>query len=465
MELISHRLNFQGRFGDKRLADRARLVSHSLLSSRVSSIRAATGEESAQRGFYRFVNNEKVTEKELVAAHQESCSGLCKGRNLLVIQDSSEVDLSQHANRLRADSGQGPVGNHLGTGFLLHGCLAIDMDSCTLIGVPSLQLWHRQASVGSKEERRKRYRSLAIGDKESGKWIRGAEQSKACLGEAASIVFVEDREGDIYEQFARVPDGRTHLVIRSRDNRTVNGNQKLHAVLGGAPLAGTFELDITGDLRKHTVTRKAAMEIRYAPVAIQRPATLKKDTSLPPSINLYAVEARETAAAKGKPVVWRILTTLPVNSYAEAMGIIGRYKQRWFIEQMFRLLKKKGFRIEDSELETAWAIRKLTILAINAILRVMQMMMAYGNENGQPVAEVYTQKERECLALLNRKLETKTIKNPCKNNTLAWATWIIARVGGWKGRPSQGKPGPLVLKNGLDRFSLIYQGWAMAMAP
>jgi hypothetical protein len=45
---------------------------------------------------------------------------------------------------------------------------------------------------------------------------------------------------------------------------------------------------------------------------------------------------------------------------------------------------------------------------------------------------------------------------------LKWASWIIARLGGWKGYDSKGKPGIIVLKRGLDRFYDIYYGWMLS---
>ncbi|MBK7964733.1 MAG: hypothetical protein IPK10_05200 [Bacteroidetes bacterium] len=59
------------------------------------------------------------------------------------------------------------------------------------------------------------YKQQSIQEKESYKWIKASENAKALLSEASSITIIEDREGDIYDQFCIVPDERTHLIIRS----------------------------------------------------------------------------------------------------------------------------------------------------------------------------------------------------------------------------------------------------------
>ncbi|MFN0194545.1 MAG: hypothetical protein ACKVP5_21650 [Aestuariivirga sp.] len=51
-------------------------------------------------------------------------------------------------------------------------------------------------------------------------------------------------------------------------------------------------------------------------------------------------------------------------------------------------------------------------------------------------------------------------KNPHPADDLAFASWVIARLGGWTGY--YGKPGPAVMRHGLERFHAIKQGAEIA---
>ncbi len=44
------------------------------------------------------------------------------------------------------------------------------------------------------------------------------------------------------------------------------------------------------------------------------------------------------------------------------------------------------------------------------------------------------------------------------------ASWMIARLGGWKGYASERKPGPITMHYGLIRFALIAAVWRATMA-
>lgn len=93
------------------------------------------------------------------------------------------------------------------------------------------------------------------------------------------------------------------------------------------------------------------------------------------------------------------------------------------------------------------------------------MNIAYNEpEGGQDIREVYDENEIKCLEIINQKIQGKTAKQKNNNNPskLKWATWIIARIGGWKGYQSQGTPGIIILKRGLDKFYDIYYGWQLA---
>ncbi|WP_414573692.1 hypothetical protein [Nostoc sp. CCY 9925] len=47
--------------------------------------------------------------------------------------------------------------------------------------------------------------------------------------------------------------------------------------------------------------------------------------------------------------------------------------------------------------------------------------------------------------------------------TVAWATWIIARLGGWSGYSSQKPPGITTLVRGLYQFESTFFGWKLAL--
>jgi hypothetical protein len=196
---------------------------------------------------------------------------------------------------------------------------------------------------------------------------------------------------------------------------------------------------------------------------IQKPRG-KISKKQPIQLELFAVEAKEINSPKQDAIKWRLLTTHPIITFDDAIGVIDKYKQRWNIEQVFRLLKKQGFKIEESELTTGWAIRKLTILLMNNILRVIQLLLSYGNKESQPIKEVFSSEEIICLRILSNKMERKKtqVQNNYSDEKLSWASWVIARLGGWKGYTKQRPPGPITMKSGLDKFDLIYQGWILA---
>lgn len=461
MERISHKPNFEGVFPDERLDKRAQQLASLLYSSRSSSIKATTNSEAQQKGAYRFLENERVTEQDLIGEITKRCSSNVTGRHVLCIQDTSSIGLNNHRNRLRKNSGVGLVGNKIGLGFLLHGSLVIDAQKETMLGFSDMQLWHRTEDKCNSTTRF--YKKQPIEQKESFKWIKSAQDSKRVLRSARMVTIIEDREGDIYEQFCYIPDNRTHLLIRSKENRKLADGSLLYESMASEKLAGSYLLDIIPDVRTKRKRRVARMEVRFKKAIIARPGR-RKSKELPPTKELYLVEAREVNGPKKDTVMWRILTTHEVKTFEQAIEIINLYKQRWYIEQLFRLLKKQGFGIEQSELGTGWAIRKLTILLLNNLLRIMQLLLAYDNDESQPAEEVFNNEQMQCLKELEKKLEqNKTqVQNRYPTKKLSWAAWIIARLGGWKGAIKQRPAGPITMKKGLEKFDLIFQGWKLA---
>jgi hypothetical protein len=460
VELINSFPDFSGSFGDKRIEKRAVQALQKLTLGRSSSIRQVTATEAEQKSFYRLFNNESFSEQAIEQSIVGRCGQLCKGRRVLCIQDTSEFNFSGQAGRIKPKSGLGKTTKEGILGFMLHSSLVIDANMGSALGYSYIKTWEREEEGPDRHQRK--YKQLQIEEKESYKWIAALNQSKTLLQQATDITVIADRESDIYDLLAAASEQGVNLVIRSNTNRRIKQGGKLVDYLDNLPVMHQCNLAVRGDVRKNIEKRTAVMELKWGKAEIVNPAKNKNiNKNLPPTRDLYVVEAKEQN--KGKGIYWRLLTSHCVSTAQEAMQIIEWYKHRWYIEQIHRLLKTEGMRLERSQLEQGWAIRKLTLLSMMAVLRILQMMLAYEDDHEQPIDEVFDKDEQQCLQMINKKVEGETgkLKNTCKPDTLKWATWIIARLGGWKGytSPSQRKPGPIVLQKGLAKFYHMYEGW------
>ena len=457
-ELINSYPDFSGSFVDKRIDKRAGEVLRSLTMGRTSSLRQVTKSDAEQKSFYRLFNNESFTEEGIKRSIVSRCGELCSGRHVLCIQDTTEFNLTKQRGRLQPDSGLGRTGKDDVLGFMLHSSLVIDAGKSTALGYSYIKTWHREEGAPDRHERN--YKQLPVEQKESYKWIEAAKQSQELLTNADAITIIADRESDIYDLLACDFGEHTYLLLRSNFNRLLASGKKLCAHLNDFPVMHQYELEVRGDVRKKMCKRKASMELKWDKIALVKPQSCQDDT-LPDVKEVYVVEAKEK---KANGILWRIYTTHPVTTAQQALQIIQWYKQRWYIEQIHRLLKTDGFRIERSQLEQGWAIRKLTLLAMMSTIRILQMMLAYEDDAEQQlIEEVFNKEEQQCLQIINDKMEGQTdkLKNTADIKTLKWATWVIARLGGWKGYKSQRKPGPIVLQKGLGKFYLVFEGWRM----
>jgi hypothetical protein len=152
-----------------------------------------------------------------------------------------------------------------------------------------------------------------------------------------------------------------------------------------------------------------------------------------------------------------------VANAEQAWRIVEWYKRRWLIEQFFRVLKTQGFRLEDSQVGTAERLLKLVAIAAKAAVITIQLLQARDGRDHQPVRLAFDANEVATLVALNQNLEaqSKRLKNPHPPHSLAWAAWIIGRLGGWDGYPSSKPPGPITMKHGLEYFLSLAAGWSL----
>ncbi len=443
-----------GYFGDARRGRSGQFLAQRVAERQAVCLRKLADDRSEQVKFRRFLSNEAVTVEEMVSHRAMLVAAAARGRHVLAIQDTSEINYQAQSGRKH---GLGKVGNGTDVGLFLHPVLAVDAQTQECLGLVDAQVWRRTKSKAEN------YQRLPIEEKESYRWVKGGKEAKAVLAEAAMVTVIDDREGDIYEKWARLPDERTHLLTRASRDRSLADGGRLFAGLAGLPEAHRFTLELTARPGKRGA-RTAHMAVRFGRIRICRPRNCS-DRDAPGEIELFGIEVRELDPPPGDAICWRLLTTHPVESVEQALTVIGWYRQRWHIEQLFRTLKRQGLRIEQSVVEDGEALEKLVVIALFAAVITMQLVLARSAGGpDQPVSRVFDASQVDVLHALQKTLQGRTVKqqNPHPPDTLSWAGWTIARLGGWTGYDSDRSAGPITMRDGLERFHGIVDGYNLA---
>lgn len=417
--------------------------------------RAAVGKRSQIVRYGRFLDHRKVTVDSLIEGWGKQTAVAASGRHVLAIHDTSEINFRTSPERRRV---LGEIAKGNSYGVLLHAMLAIDAQSGDSLGLVTGEIWTRQGRQVIAHDKR------AASERESRRWASTALAARQVLSAASMVTVIGDRESDIYNAWAEVPEAGFHLLSRSMQDRALLGGGSLDATVAAFPVAARRDLELVD--RVGRPARCAKLELRLGEVTIKRPRRCGR--SLPQGIRLRVVEVSEPNPPAGhEPLRWCLLTTHQVQSLADAWQIVAWYKQRWAIEQLFRTLKKQGLRLEDSQVETAERLLKLTAIATHAAALIMQLVQARDGRRVQPASMVFEDHEIAALRAIEADQyapRTSKQRNPHPTRSLAWAAWIIARLGGWDGyassKPSK-QPGPITFKHGLEYFSGIAKGWTL----
>jgi hypothetical protein len=412
--------------------------------------RLAGGQRCEIVRFGRFLANAQVTVERLIEGWGAQTATACAGRHVLAIQDTSEFNFRTTPERRR---GLGEIGKGLGRGLLLHAMLGVDAETCGILGLISGHIWTRAG------RRKIPHGKRTLDDKESQRWLNTAEAAKAVLATSAMVTVVADRESDIYAEWARLPGPRFHLLTRAMHDRPIAEGGKLSSA--SLQPAGSAEIDLVA--RVGRPARKAKLVARFGRVTLKRPVATR-EAGLRNTVAVHLVEVAEPNPPPDvEPILWRLLTTHDITDAAMAWRVIGWYRLRWTIEQLFRTLKQQGLQMQDSQLETAGGLIKLTAIAARAACITLQLVHARDGRSDQRCDITFTPAEVQTLQTLLPRLEGATAaqKNPHPQRSLAWAAWIIAKLGGWDGYKSSRPPGPITFRHGLEYFYAIAYGHSL----
>jgi len=469
-------------FGDIRLDKRCILLADRLSLKPSESIPAACGTWKNTIGAYRFFDNDKVTEKEILRVHRDAVlKRIREHKTVLLIQDTTEIDITRPTEQVQ-DSG--PLNDSSRIGFLNHVMLAVTPDGIPL-GVADTEIWNRDPeefgnnknkSKGSKEKAKKQ---KPIEEKESFRWLQFFR--KACevqtLSPATKIICISDSEGDIYECFAEGnredQSGKADWIVRACQNRSLEGPpeekkvyRKLWDEAGSAKVSGLLEIKVSknepssGGNRKRKQgrsARKCTAEVRAKKVKLKAP--YRKGTRLP-NTEVNAVLIRETDPPSDEQAVeWLLLTGLPIDSAEAVETVIHCYCCRWQIEIYFRVLKS-GCRVEKRQLETAERYKPCLMLYMIIAWWVMYVMMSGRKCPDMPCDRILSEEEWKSVYVIVKHREP-----PLQIPTLQEMVGMIARLGGYLGRKNDGPPGPKAMWIGMQRMTDFALAWKAFRPP
>jgi hypothetical protein len=408
---------------------------------------------------YRFFANDDVLFETLLQPHYAATEGrigeLDEGTVVLVPQDTTSLNYTALRGSI---DGLGPIATTAdgAQGLHLHSSLAMTVQGVPL-GFLDAQCWARDPQEFGKKARR---HALPIEDKESYRWIRsyGAVAQIQQRNPKIDLVSVGDREADIYELFEqamREPDGPKLLVRAKHDRELQDEQQRLFETIRAKPVAGYQVVSLPR--QKNRPARQAKLAIRFASVTLCPP---QEKTHLP-CLEVRMVLAQEEDAPEGAEAIeWKLLTTLAVDSFEQACEKVAWYTQRWGIEVFHRTLKS-GCRIEDRQL--GHADRLEACLAIDMVVawRIYHMTKL-GREVPEMPCDVYFE-EAEWKALVA--YSTKNPVPPDRPPGLRDAIRMVAKIGGFLGRKSDGEPGTQTLWRGLQHLDLMAEVWRVMASP
>jgi Transposase DDE domain len=441
-----------GYFGDVRRAARGAWLFERIVATGSLVLRRVGGTRAGEIAAHRFLDSPQVSAAEIIETLGQRTGERCRARRIIAVQDTTEINFS---GRERARCGLGPAGDGKTSGFFIHAAVAVDGEDEAVVGLLDAAIWTRP--VRRSGPRRQR----ALADKESQRWLSTAQAVAERAAAANQLIVVGDRESDIFALFAGRP-ARVELVVRAAQDRRLADGTRLFDCARAWPILDHCVVKV-GPRGPGDKGRSAVVSLRAGAIRIARPRH-GIDLGDAAHLDVSLVEVREEQPPTGSEAIhWRLITTLPVGDLTAAREIVQLYRLRWRIEQTFRACKSDGLGLPELQTHRADRLFKMAALALGAAVRTIQLVDARDG-GGRPGSDVADPELLEAAAAIGPSLEGKTPRqrNPHPPRSLAWLSWIVARLGGWNCYYKP--PGPKTMRGGWDKLAAMATGFHLAIS-
>lgn len=445
----------ESELGDKRRKKRLIQVAEQRGRRPNASIATSCEGPAGMKAAYRLLENEAVGAEAILEGHyQASIDRAKEARIVLAVQDTTILNYSNHP----ATQGLGYLQDLDMQGLLVHTTLLVTPERVPL-GLIDQQVWVRAAEDFQVQRRKRKARRTE--EKESQKWLVSLEataRAQKQLGAHTHLIAVGDSEADVYDLFRKARALPQDVLIRAAYDRNVaHPDHHLWAHLQHQDLAG--EITIQVPRTPGQPARTAQLEVRYAAVTLKPPISRRKEKL--PTLPIWGVLAQESHPPAGEAAVeWLLLTTLPVETFAQATTYLDWYACRWVIETYHKVLKS-GCRVEERQFADADNLQRYLALDGVVAWRVLYLTMLARQAPDLPCSVILETHEWQALYGFLHKTQSPPQQVPSLTQAIRW----LAQLGGFLGRKGDGDPGPMSLWRGLQRLSDIADAWLLFHAP
>ena len=431
-------------FGDVRINKRCKEMLRRVSAEPAKSFPAIADNRGVLKAYYRFLNNPRVNREKILSSHVQETVRRCRAhQSVLVIQDTTTLSFQEHPRM----SGLGFIGTppqSAGYGMLSHNVCAVTAERHEILGLIHQEVMVRTTVHGDRNDQPKRQ----LRQRESAKWHHGVKAVQLLLPDHPKIIHVADREADMFFFMRNIIDAGQGFVIRqTRDRETDDG--RLETSIANARLLGTMQVDIERNGSRKA--RTAAVSLRIAPVTIHPPAIVNR-VGEPLAVNLVVVKEEHPPQGTAG-LYWVLLTSEPVETLVQCVYVVQHYQARWIIEEFHKALKT-GCSIEQRQLTTRHGLEN--VLGMFSIIAIILLDMRYQ-------ARLHEHQKSVSLTPIQQNILRQKYQNLPELITNHQALRLVAMLGGFLGRTSDGNPGWLTILRGYEKLLTLEQGFLLAL--
>lgn len=452
-------------FGDlrrnKRMIETAKQVEHITEKKGVS---ATLRGHSELKAVSRAMHSKDINPMNITEGFIRHTCGKISAPHVLMVEDTTELNFMWRKIPIK---GLGPAGNGEYQGFFLHTSIIVEPEMAMVLGLAGLSMYTREYGVRKREG--EAYKRQSIEEKESYRWITVPREGCEHIPENSIKTIVGDREADIYELFLCHYNNdlgqNSQLLIRAGRNRKVNGGENfLFDEVSSWKRRGSHKVSLESTNKRKA--RVASCSIRYGQITMDVPKLFRTKSDKKGKIgipDISVIEILEENPPKGeKGIHWVLLTTWSVKTLDEAIEKIEWYRCRWLIEEIFRVLKS-GYETESARFNDGHALMNWCAMRLMMAVKVVYLKTSRTDETPGSARKAFNQEEIEILEACESDLISpkSTIHRPLAKS-IAWATLLVAILGGYKATPSSKPPGQVCLWRGLARLEGAVIGYRAA---